>query len=1142
MWQALAYGGFSPLKTRVKLDDKYTLESGRVHMTGIQALVRLPMDQMRLDRSRQLRTGCYISGYEGSPLGGYDFALQRAQPHLAPLNVHFQPGLNEDLAATAIYGSQIINVLGGRGPAKVDGVVGIWYGKGPGVDRSGDILRHGNLTGSPGNCAALLLAGDDHPCKSSSIPHQSDFSLYNVNIPTLYPGNTQEILDYGLYAIALSRYSGAWCALKLLTQTCDGGGIVEVGLDRYQFHTPDAGYQKRSDPRLVPGIALMLEHETNVRRIPAALDFLRANPGLNTLHGALNNNARIGIATAGKSYYDLRQTLADCGLADADLDSLGIRIAKFGMTYPLDPRFVEEFARGLDRIFVIEEKRSFLELQLRETLYASAHRPRIVGKFDEQGEALLQSTAELEPDLILKALGRVLPADTIPGLAARLNRLSEIHRRPREITILRTPSFCSGCPHSRSTLMAPDQVVGGCIGCAGMGFLMEDAGRGYSFAAHMGSEGAPWFGMAPFVQRDHIYQNIGDGTYFHSGSLAVQAAVAAGVNITYKLLYNGHVAMTGGQDAVGAIPVPALTRKLEAEGVKKIAIVAEDVSRYSDPGALARNVTVHERSEMAAVQRELEKIPGVTVLIFEQECAAEKRRLRSRGKYVEPVKRLVIHPEVCEGCGDCVKQSNCPSLHPLDTPLGGKMSIHQPSCNKDYACALGDCPSFVTVKVKPGTGLRKPAPAGVERALASGGLQSAPDPSLPPLEGAAAYRILSPGIGGTGVVTVNAILAAAAAMDGLHVLTLDQTGLAQKGGAVVSHLTLSRSPLAVSARINASNADLLLGYDLLGLMAVDNLKCAHPSRTAAAVNTNVTPTAESVRKRLPFGDAGEQIAKLERHTNTARNVYVDAAGLSERYFGTHMMANMILLGAAWQAGLVPLTRESIEAAIRLNGAQVERNLQAFALGRKPPPVELVVAAPLAPIDYTARLTEYQNAAYAREHADFVARVRAARPALADAVALHLYRLMAVKDEYEVARLLTGAAFERGLHEQWEAVESIGYNLHPPLLRAWGLNNKLALGPWFRTPLRILASLRGLRGGIFDIFGYAAHRRRERALVPWYRALVEKALTLSDESAARCLVELPETIRGYESIKDAAMAQAQRAALEVTARSPVSEYS
>ncbi|MFN7918578.1 MAG: indolepyruvate ferredoxin oxidoreductase family protein [Bryobacteraceae bacterium] len=1103
----------------MQLSDKYTQQSGPVYMTGIQALVRLPLDQMRLDRAAGLSTGCYITGYEGSPLGVYDFALERVRTMLVENNIHFQPALNEDLAATAIFGTQIFRVLGDQGKPKVDGVVGIWYGKGPGVDRSGDILRHGNLSGSPGLNAALVLAGDDHPCKSSSIPHQSDFSLYNVNIPILFPGDTQEILDYGLYAIAMSRHSGAWTSLKLLTQTCDGGGTVVLDPARHRYKLP-TGYSKFTDPRLVPGIALNLEYETNVRRIPAALEFARLNP-INTLHGA-RENARIGIATAGKYYFDLRQALSDCGIGEQDLQRLGIRIAKFGMTYPLEPGFVADFAAGLETVIVVEEKRSFLELQLRDALYNSAHRPAVLGKFDANGAPLLKPNGELDPDLVARALSRQLPS--AQGIVDRLRTLDEIDRRPRAIPVLRTPTYCSGCPHNRSTLTFENQITGGGIGCHGMGFLMEDANRGYVFATHMGGEGAPWFGIEPFVERKHIFQNMGDGTYFHSGSLAIQAAVARGVNITYRILYNGHVAMTGGQDAVGSLPIPALTRKLEAEGVRRIVILSEFPERYEDPAALGRNTEVRDRSELERTMREMEEEAGVTVIIYDQECAAEKRRLRSRGKYAEPIKRLVIHEQVCEGCFDCVRQSNCVSLQPAKTPFGEKMTIHQPTCNKDYSCALGDCPSFVTVNLKPGTGLRKKP------------LEPLPQRELPAparmADAGEGYRILSPGIGGTGVVTVNAILAAAATMDGLHVRTLDQTGLAQKGGAVVSHLILSRGSIAASARINAANADLMLGFDLLGVLAPDNFKCAHPDRTAAVVNTRVTPTAESIRKKLSLGDPAHRLAELERFTRRGHNVYVDAAGDSERYFGTHMMANMILLGAAWQAGLVPVSLASIEGAIRLNAVDVERNFAAFLHGRAmylhPAPPETTPPAPADP-DYAGELAAYQSPAYAAEFQQFVEGVRKRRPELAPAVARCLYKLMAIKDEYEVARLLTAPAFRQRLDEQWEAIESIGYNLHPPLLRRFGMNRKLQLGEWFQWPLRALAWARFVRGTAFDIFSWTKHRRRERGLVEWYRGLVTSALEIEDAERAREIVAIPDEIRGYEQVKEAAIDRAMKLA-------------
>ena len=1102
----------------MNLNDKYTIEQGTVYMTGIQALVRLPMDQMRLDRRAGLNTGSYISGYEGSPLGGYDFALERVRPLLQQHNIVFQPGLNEDLAATAVWGTQVFQ---SAGPAKVEGIVGIWYGKGPGVDRSGDILRHANLSGSPGLCAALVLAGDDHPCKSSSIPHQSDFSLYNVNIPILFPGNTQEILDYGLYAIALSRYSGAWCSLKLLTQTCDGGGTAEIDLDRHRYQLP-GGYTKRNGAKLVPGIALVLEQETNTRRIPAVLDFVAANP-INRVMGALGA-ATIGIATAGKYYYDVMQALADFGIAEADLGDLGIRIAKFGMTYPLEPRFVRDFAAGLEKIVVVEEKRSFLELQLRETLYNASHRPVIVGKRDEAGAPLLKPDHELDPDDIARVLGRYLPSR--PRIAERLSLLSASTAQPRDLPVLRTPMYCPGCPHNRSTLVFEGQLAGGGIGCAGMGFLLEDANRGYEFAAHMGGEGAPWFGMAPFSERRHIFQNMGDGTYFHSGSLAVQAAVAAGVNITFKILYNGHVAMTGGQDAIGAIPIPALTKKLEAEGVRRIAILAEDPAKYDDPGRLARNAVVRGREELEATMRELEREPGVTAIIYDQECAAEKRRARSRGKYKEPTRRLVIHERVCEGCGDCVRQSNCMALAPVATPFGDKMGIHQASCNKDYSCALGDCPSFVSVHIAPGSGLRKrPTPELPAADLVQ------PSRTVPL---AAPYRILSPGIGGTGVVTVNALLATAAAMDGLHCLSLDQTGLAQKGGAVVSHLVLSREPLAGACKINAGNADLILGFDLLGVMNPDNFKCAHPERTVAVLNTHLTPTAETLRGRAKLGTAEERLARIETATRRGHNLHIDATRIAEMLFGSHMMSNMLLLGAAWQAGLVPVTLASLEQAIQLNGVDVRRNLLAFAYGRLyyvDARRVLALVDPPKPAgtpDYSSELAAYQNAAYAKRHEEFVNRVRAARPELADTVAANLYKLMAYKDEYEVARLLTDPSFRASIEETFEAVERVEFHLHPPLLRRFGLKRKIALGAWARPMLRLLASLRPLRGTALDLFGYSRHRRLERSLVDWYVGLVEQALSL-DKETAKLLCELPSEIRGYEGLKEASAAAAKQRA-------------
>jgi indolepyruvate ferredoxin oxidoreductase len=1112
----------------MKLDDKYRLERGQVYLTGIQALVRLPMDQMGRDRRAGLSTAAFISGYEGSPLGGYDLALSRVRPLLTGHRIHFVPAVNEDIAATSIFGSQISHVLG---ESKCDGIVGIWYGKGPGVDRSGDILRHANLAGTGPNCAALALAGDDHISKSSTIPHQSDLSFYNFGIPVFYPGNTQEILDLGLLAIALSRFSGAWVAMKMVTNVCDGGGTVDLDPDRPAVTIP-SGYQKHHDARLVIPFTLQLEHEVNYRRLDAAREFARAN-GVNRIFGA-RDGARFGIVTAGKPYYDLMQALRDLGIRQEELHALGVRIAKFGMTFPLEPQFVAEFARGLETIVVIEEKRSFLELQLREALYNAPVRPLILGKQDENGQVLLPATGELDPEKLAPLLARYLPPRE--ATTQRLNQIREIAARHREKIGSHTPIFCSGCPHNRSTLLLDGQVAAGGIGCHGMSATQAHSGRGYAFLTHMGGEGAPWIGMAPFVERKHIFQNIGDGTYFHSGSLAMEAAVAAGVNITYKILYNGAVAMTGGQQPAGALPVPALTRKLEAEGVRKTVVLTDELEKYAHV-PLAANATLRDRDELPEVMRELEQLPGVTVIIYDQLCAAEKRRLRSRGKLEEPTLRVVINEAVCEGCGDCVRQSNCMSLHPVQTEFGPKTRIHQSSCNKDYSCILGDCPSFVTVELAPGTGLRKKSVPQLPAA-------EVPEPREKVAAGEV-YSILAPGIGGTGVVTINALLATAAWLDGTSVITLDQTGLAQKGGAVVSSIILSDRPIEASAKIGYGNADLLLGFDLLGAASADNLSRAHPSRTVAVVNTAEIPTGDVVRGRTVLYGPSRVVDIIDACTCKGRNIYVDATRIAETLFASHLAVNVFLLGVSYQAGLIPVSTKSLEEAIRLNGVEVERNLEAFLWGRKyyedAQAVEVLLAPsqpaaqPLGLLDrLAAELERYQNRKYADEYRAFVNQVSAREPALAEPVARYLFKLMAYKDEYEVARLLTQPEFERQMAEMWQSVESISYNLHPPLLRSLGLKKKLKIGPWFRPALRALAKMKYLRATPFDIFGYAAIRREERELIVWYRNLIEKILAhVAPENLtlAAELASLPNQIRGYEQIKLSSIREVKRLAEE-----------
>jgi indolepyruvate ferredoxin oxidoreductase len=731
-------------------------------------------------------------------------------------------------------------------------------------------------------------------------------------------------------------------------------------------------------------------------------------------------------------------------------------------------------------------------------LYNRAVRPQVIGKEDVEGNPWFPAHGELDPDMITTLLGFGTPAST--------DRL-----KPVTQGVERVPNFCSGCPHNRSTIVLPGAIAGGGTGCHGMAIMLQDAGRGFEWITQMGGEGAPWNGIAPFSDRKHIFQNIGDGTFLHSGMLSVQASVAAGVNITYKLLYNRAVAMTGGQASANAMDPPAITRMLQAMGVRKIFVLSEN--QYPKDADWASIAHVGDRLELTSVMREAAGIEGVSVILYDQQCAAEKRRLRSRGKLAEPVQRLVINERVCEGCGDCVKQSNCMSLQPVETAFGRKMRIPQASCNKDYTCALGDCPSFVTVKLKPGAQKKR-----LPRSRADHKLRWSAPRTFEKV-----YRILSPGIGGTGVITINALLATAAAMDGLSVTTLDQTGLAQKGGAVVSHLILTHEPAELACRINAGNADLILGFDLLGAVSPDNLKCANPEQTAAVINADVTPTSESIR-RAQNCDAHPLMAALEAATVRGRTITVNASRIAEELFGSHLFVNMFLVGVAWQGGYIPIRSESLEEAIRLNGIDVERNLQAFSAGRgyyENPATEESVESER--VDYYAELVAYQNAAWANQWREVVERVRQKRPELADTVAANLFKLMAYKDEYEVARLLTDSGFEARTRAMWDGVESISYNLHPPLLRSLGLKRKIRFGPWFRWPLRTLAAGKVLRGTALDLFGYAAHRREERSLIGWYRGLVEEVL---NGKAAPEVLTLPENIRGYEGIKAASIERAR----------------
>ena len=1136
------------LKQDFSLDAKYRQEEGHIFLSGIQALVRLPLDQHRADKRRGLNTATLISGYRGSPLGGFDLTLERNPDLLREHNVVFISGVNEDLGATAVYGSQLANLFP---KPKFDGVLGMWYGKAPGVDRTGDIFKHANYAGTSRTGGVLALAGDDPLSKSSTLPSHSEVALFDAFLPVLFPGNTQEILDYGRLGFELSRYSGLWVGFKIVTNVADEIGTAVVAPNRIVIADP--GFEldgqpwiQKQNPMLLPPWGLETEREIHVGRIEAAKAFAAAN-GLNRIT-VPTPDAWLGIAAPGKTYYDLREALRELGLDDAGLRRHGIRVMKIGMLYPMEPGIVKEFARGLEELLVVEEKRAFCELFIRDVLYNQTERPRIVGKHDLEGRMLVPPDAELDADKIAQIVAKRLERKLeLPSITARVALLEAMRERPAPLSLARQPYFCSGCPHNRSTLLPEGSMASAGIGCHGMALGMDRRTFGIT---HMGGEGVQWVGIAPFTDTKHLFQNLGDGTFFHSGSLAVRQAVAARTNVTFKILYNSAVAMTGGQDAAGAMPVPELTRWLDAEGVKKIFVIADDPEKYPKDTRWAPGLDIWDRDRLDEAQRILRDTPGVTALIYDQRCAAEKRRLRKRGKLEDPNLRVFINEAVCEGCGDCGVKSNCLSVHPVETEFGRKTQIHQSSCNKDYSCLNGDCPSFLTVVPLGAPKKKERRVYKVERAL--------PEPELKVSRDARVYMM---GIGGTGVVTVNQILGTAALLDGRHVIGLDQTGLSQKGGPVVSHLKLGDMPVEASNKVGAGGADCYLGFDILVATSPVNLDHASPDRTIAVVSTSQVPTGAMVTStEVQFPESNNLINSINRFTRKDENVYLDALGLAETLFDDHMASNMIVLGAAYQAGAIPVSAAAIEEAIVLNGVSVGMNTHAFRAGRllvvdpawvgtlKKHRVGEAQAAPAlsakarALVDRAGatgevrRLLEirvpeliaYQDAAYAGQYVDFVKRaVEAERRAMAgesrlsEAVARYLFKLMAYKDEYEVARLHLRNDVAAALAEEFPGGVKIQYNLHPPLLRAMGMKKKLKLGTWFDSAFKALYAMRGLRGGALDVFGRAEVRRTERALIGEYRALVERALAaLSPETYDRAvkLAALPDVIRGYEDIK------------------------
>ena len=1141
------------------LRTRYERESGRVLLTGIQALVRLPIEQHKSDQRRGLRTATFISGYEGSPLAGYDLSLQREGKLLGEHAITVHPGLNEEVAATSVWGTQQLV----RPREDLDGVVGIWYGKAPGLDRAHDPIRHANLVGASKHGGVLVLAGDDPACKSSTLASASEGSMADLGMPVLYPSDVQELLDFGLHGIALSRYCGSWVGMKIVADVADAFGTVDVGPERVEPVLPPVEidgkpWQHSQIPQTVPPIVVTAEPHVFRNRVIAARLYAVAN-GLNRL--IVNpNDARIGLVAAGKTYYEMRQALADFGLDDADLERRGVRVLKLGMISPLDPSIIREFATGLDEILVIEEKRAFIERQIRDILYNLPERPLIFGKEDETGSTLVPIDGELTPDRLAPALAarlsRYLGDDQFEERLQALKRATG--REVLNLGTTRAPFFCSGCPHNRSTVIPDGSLVGAGIGCHTLVQLSNDPRRNGVGLTQMGGEGAQWIGQAPFSEAGHMFQNLGDGTFFHSGSLAIRAAVASGVNITYKLLYNGHVAMTGGQQAVGAKPVPVVVQLLKAEGVGKIIVLADETDKYPKGTTWPAGVDLWPRERLDEAQLILRDTPGVTALVYDQQCATEARRMRKRGLLPDRAERVVINELVCEGCGDCGRVSNCLSVQPVDTEFGRKTRIHQSSCNLDFSCLEGDCPSFVTIVPNPKD--EKPQ-ASVPQPPSD-----LPTPVLPEIGDG--YNLYLMGIGGTGVVTVNQLFATAATLEGRWVSGLDQLGLSQKAGPVVSHLRLLTSQADVANRVTTGKADTYLALDALIATETRHLAVTSPDRTIAVVSTGAVPTGEMIRDHdLHFPGLNAIRGRIDVATRSDRNVYIEALGIAEGLLRNHMAANVVAIGAAYQAGALPLSAESIERAIELNGTAVALNIAAFRWGRAAVATPTVVEAALSrrfvrqlpttlpadtglPIDprieallakvrlapaverlvriRANELLEFQDLRLARRYVAFVGRVAAREEQVAagqyrlsEAVARYLYKLMAYKDEYEVARLHIDQRFEQALIDQFPEGGKVSYRLHPPMLRSLGMDQKLELGEWFRPAFQALYAMRRLRGTPLDPFGYAEVRRTERELVTDYATRIRESveqLRPDTYDRAIALAELPDIIRGYEEIK------------------------
>ena len=1127
---------------KVSLEDKYTAASGRVFLSGVQAMVRLPIMQRERDRAQGLNTAGFISGYRGSPLGGYDGALWQAAAHLREHDILFQPGLNEDLAATAVWGTQQLDFVPGR---KVDGVFGIWYGKGPGVDRSGDPFKHANYAGTHPNGGVLLVYGDDHPGKSSTIAHQSDQALAANNIPVLYPANVQELLDLGLHGIAMSRFAGTLTGFKTVNETIIATETASVDPDRVSITLPDDA------PMPEGGVHIRMEYDPIGQdqrlarfKLPRAQAYARANK-LDGVRFGADRPTRLGIVTAGKAYLDTVAGLRSLGIDDAAAKARGIGVYKVAMIWPLEPAGLRTFAAECDELMFVEEKRSFMEEQARAILYDMPDHPRITGKTDSAGNPLLPIDNQIEAATVAdKVAERMQACDLMDDdCEARWTRLrSRIGRNLPGIgdSAVRSPYFCSGCPHNTSTKTPDGSMAMGGIGCHGMAVLVPE--RRTMLGTHMGGEGITWTGMAPFTETGHIFQNLGDGTYTHSGSLAVRAAVQSGANITYKILYNDAAAMTGGQPVEGGLSVVEIAGQMHAEGIKALAIVSDRPEKFRGLCDLPAGARVYHRDELDAVQRRMRDIAGTTVIVYEQTCAAEKRRRRKRGAFPDPNKRAFINTLICEGCGDCSSKANCVSIHPVETTFGRKRKIDQSSCNKDYSCIKGFCPAFVTVE---GGDLRRPNVAE----LPAGVFDDLPEPGGSALD--KEWAMLVAGIGGTGVVTISAVLGMAAHLEGKGVSIFDMTGLSQKNGAVYSHLKIAAAPgVEISHGVGLGEADLLLGCDLVAAVAPSALHVVEPDQTQAVVNANVTPTPAFQLARDLSVDGSLLVQALTDHVGAGHAHTVDATRIALALTGDTIGANSFMIGFALQRGCLPLSVAAIEEAIAVNGVAVPFNLLAFRLGRLTAAEPEAVTALMADatensvaetfeetvarrVDY---LTDYQDAGYASRYRDLVEMAQHAESKLgsdrtdfAAAVARYAFKLMAYKDEYEVARLHRDRGFAEQLKQTFSGDYSIRYHLAPPFFSRrnphTGLQRKSDYGPWMAGLMKLLAGMKGLRGGRFDPFGWTAERRTERRLRDQYITDIETIsamLSVDSLATAISLAEIPEHIRGFGYVKDEAI--------------------